>query len=436
MATQGENYVIVEDHIIPQGVLLAVLAPLFLILNFPPLIWHLRNRNTAAVFMVFWIMLMNFLSIINVIIWPYIDMRDMYDGQGLCDVEVKLLGGRITGLNAAVLCLLRALAAVLNTEKTLLGPSKAQKRRNTAIELAWCVGLPLLTMVLQYIVQVNRFGLIGVSGCQLMSYSSRTSFVLIWLAPIITNAVAVYYAILVIIRLHKYRSSFNNILSSSNTTRSRFFRLFAISSILILGITPVQIYIIVTQYPHQNLPFNFSKLHNPATWNSSIVMPSTVFYDRWANLACGFLVFLFFGLGRDAKNMYREWLVKMGLGRLFPVLVVPDGRGSLPRGAVSTDNSKMPLRRNVSWIKTESSQASCSRASISPSIPHAGGTGLPSSPKRPLTAFLRRFDPRRRLEQPATGYNLPVFSHRRQISDEDDRGVLVSKEVKRESTVA
>ncbi|KAG9562201.1 STE3-domain-containing protein, partial [Aureobasidium melanogenum] len=233
--------------------------------------------------MVFWIMLMNFLSIINVIIWPYIDMRDMYDGQGLCDVEVKLLGGRITGLNAAVLCLLRALAAVLNTDKTLLGPSKAQKRRNTAIELAWCVGLPLLTMVLQYIVQLNRFGLIGVSGCQLMSYSSRISFVLIWLAPIITNTVAVYYATLVIIRLHKYRSSFNNILSSSNTTRSRFFRLFAISSILILGITPVQIYIIVTQYPHQNLPFNFSKLHNPATWNSSIVMPSTPEMVKWEN---------------------------------------------------------------------------------------------------------------------------------------------------------
>ncbi|KAH0362683.1 STE3-domain-containing protein, partial [Aureobasidium melanogenum] len=343
MATQGENYLIVEDHIIPQGILLAVLAPLFLILNFPPLIWHLRNRNTAAVFMVFWIMLMNFISIINVIIWPYIDMRHMYDGQGLCDVEVKLLGGRITGLNAAVLCLLRALAAVLNTDKTLLGPSKAQKRRNTAIELAWCVGLPLLTMVLQYIVQLNRFGLIGVSGCQLMAYSSRISFVLIWLPPIITNAVAVYYATLVIIRLHKYRSSFNTILSSSNTTRSRFFRLFAISSILILGITPVQIYIIVTQYPHQNLPFSFSKLHNPAT-----------------------------------------------------------------------------------------TQASCSRASIS----HADDTALPSSPTRPLTAFLRRFDPRRRLEQPATNYNLPVFSHRRQISEEDDRGVLVSKEVKRESTIA
>jgi pheromone a factor receptor len=194
MATQGENYLIIEDHIIPQGVILAVLAPFVLILNFPPLIWHLRNRNTAAISMVFWVMLMNFLSILNVIIWPYIDMRHMYDGQGLCDVEVKLLGARTAGLNAAILCLLRALAAVLNTEKNLLGPSKAQKRWNRAVELAWCVGLPLLTMVLQYIVQLNRFALLGVSGCQPMSLMSWTSFILLFLPQIIANAIALYYA--------------------------------------------------------------------------------------------------------------------------------------------------------------------------------------------------------------------------------------------------
>jgi pheromone a factor receptor len=194
MASQDENYLIIEDHIIPQGVILAVLAPFVLILNFPPLIWHLRNRNTAAISMVFWVMLMNFFSILNVIIWPYIDMRHMYDGQGLCDVEIKLLGARTAGLNAAILCLLRALAAVLNTDKNLLGPSKAQKRRNRAVELAWCVGLPLLTMILQYTVQLNRFALLGVSGCQPMSLMGWTSFVLLFLPPIIANAIALYYA--------------------------------------------------------------------------------------------------------------------------------------------------------------------------------------------------------------------------------------------------
>jgi pheromone a factor receptor len=82
-----------------------------------------------------------------------------------------------------------------------------------------------------------------------------------------------------------------------------------------------------------------------------VVLPSTVLYDRWINLACGFLIFIFFGMGRDAKGMYREWLVKVGLGKLFPVLLV-DSRESSQRG-VSTNNSKIPLWRKSSWIATD-----------------------------------------------------------------------------------
>lgn len=85
---------------------------------------------------------------------------------------------------------------------------------------------------------------------------------------------------------------------------------------------------------------------------------------------------------------------------------------------------------------SDSSQATCSRVSTSPIASCFNDAVPPSSPKRPLEVFLRRFDPRRRLEHPGTNYQLPVFSHRREISDGDDRGVLVSKEIKSESTVA
>ncbi|TIA77213.1 fungal pheromone STE3G-protein-coupled receptor [Aureobasidium pullulans] len=302
MATP-ENYMIVETHIIPQGIILAVLAPFVFILNFPPLIWHFRNRNTAAICMVFWVMLMNFMTAINVIIWPYIDMRSMYDGQGLCDVEIKLLGARSPGLTAAVLCLLRALARVLNTEKNLLGPTKAQKRRNTGVEMGWCVVLPLFTMLLQWIVQFNRFALTGVSGCQPFITNDWTGWTLTALPLLLTNAVAVYFAVIVIIRLFKYKSSFNSILASSNTTRSRFLRLFIIAFVFLNGITPLQIYILVDQVPPPGAKsFSFSTIHDPSSWNSSVVMPSTVLYDRWTNLGCGLLIFFFFGLGKDAVD--------------------------------------------------------------------------------------------------------------------------------------
>jgi pheromone a factor receptor len=83
-----------------------------------------------------------------------------------------------------------------------------------------------------------------------------------------------------------------------------------------------------------------------------VVMPSTVLYDRWINLACGCLIFFFFGMGKDAKGMYREWLIKVGLGRVFPVLLVESHGASSQRGGLSSGNSKRSLWRKSSWIAT------------------------------------------------------------------------------------
>ena len=104
-------------------------------------------------------------------------------------------------------------------------------------------------------------------------------------------------------------------------------------------------------------------------------------------------------------------------------------------------NRQVSVNASLSWKQNaelkSSSRATCSRASTAPRMAaHSSHSDTPASPTRPLTAFFRRFDPRRRIEQPGTKYELPIFSHRRQASDGDDRGVLVSKEVKRESFVA
>lgn len=45
-----------------------------------------------------------------------------------------------------------------------------------------------------------------------------------------------------------------------------------------------------------------------------------VLYDRWIPLAFGIIVFVFFGLGKEAVNMYRSGLLAIGFGRLFPSL--------------------------------------------------------------------------------------------------------------------
>lgn len=49
--------------------------------------------------------------------------------------------------------------------------------------------------------------------------------------------------------------------------------------------------------------------------------------DRWVGVACGFVVFAAFGVGKDAMATYKSWALAVGLGRLFPALMGRDRRG-------------------------------------------------------------------------------------------------------------
>lgn len=184
----------VEHHITPQGLVLAILAPITLLLNIPPLLWHIRNRNLAAGLVVLWVMMLNFIATLNVVIWPYLDKHRMYDGRILCDVEVKLLMAADIGAGGASLCIFRHLAIVLSPDAPLPGQMGADSRKDTWIEAGVCIGLPLVTMFFHYVVQSNRFYLFGISGCVPSISISWISFSLIVLPICLICIIGGYYA--------------------------------------------------------------------------------------------------------------------------------------------------------------------------------------------------------------------------------------------------
>ena len=123
--------------------------------------------------------------------------------------------------------------------------------------------------------------------------------------------------------MHRYRKTFSEVLLSANSnhTKSRFLRLFRISIVLILVVFPAEVYVLYKNSAVPMGPYSWSDVHGPTWWNI-ILVPSggTVLFDRWMQIGAGLVLFIFFGLGQDAKAMYRRWLVKIGLGRLFPCL--------------------------------------------------------------------------------------------------------------------
>lgn len=153
-------------HVVyPQAVVLATLSLLTALLIIPPLFWHFRSRNIGATALIAWLILSLVFNSINAILWPNDNISSRFSGTGLCDVEVKIQIASRVGVPASLACILRALAAVMDTDRASMIQTRAQRRRACIIDLLFCVGIPLVQMVLHYIVQPHRYYVLAIAGC-------------------------------------------------------------------------------------------------------------------------------------------------------------------------------------------------------------------------------------------------------------------------------
>lgn len=346
-----------------SAVLLSTASLIIMLLIIPPMIWHFRNRNIGATVLVAWSTILLFFNFINAIIWPNDNISNWYNGVGLCDIEIKLQIASQVALPAALACILRALAAVLDTDRATVVQTKAMRRRNYMIDLACCFGAPVLQMIFQYIVQSRRYYIYGISGCLAAVSNSWLTIFLLGVPIWIWNIVDTYYAVLILIRLYRYRAAFRSILANNDTTKSRFMRLYLICILWVLAYIPVQLYTIYVNVSIDLVPYSWSTVHDPENWSNIVMVPSggSIVYDRWIWLGGGVLVFAFFGFGRDAVNMYRTGLLSVGLGRIFPSLN-QDYRGSIT-GTINSYSSKAKMMFKRKTSSSESTWTSASNPS-------------------------------------------------------------------------
>ncbi|KAL4870376.1 hypothetical protein BDV12DRAFT_61134 [Aspergillus spectabilis] len=329
-----------------QAVAMQTLSFIAIAATASPLALHWKNRNFPAAMLMGWFIVLNIFNIMNAFIWPTDDIENWWDGQGLCDIEVKVLIGSYVAVPGSLVCIFRSLAIVMDTSRATLVPSKRQRWQNRAMEILFCVLVPLIAAVMHIVYQGNRYFIFAVSGCVTSLDESWVSLALGYIWPLVICFIATYYC-LVLFRLRRYRNQFNEIVRSANSgfNKLRFLRLFLLSFLMLLALTPIQGYLVYMQLK-MSLPwhsYSWSFLHGP-TWSTIMKVPTNgvVYFDRWIPIAAGFVSFIFFGCGKDASRMYRSVLQRVGLGSFFgPVQTT--STGSFPRNTSGSSGSRANL---------------------------------------------------------------------------------------------
>lgn len=180
-------------QVAPQGVLLSTLALIALLLCIPPMVWHSRNKNFPTACLIAWYIISNFYNFVNPLIWPTDDVNSWWMGYGYCDIQTKLQTGSGVGISGPLVCIFRSLARVLDSNRTSLTPSKAEKRFNLAFDVFFCIIFPVLIMLLHYVVQERRYYIYSIVGCMPAFHNSWPSFVLSLIWPAVVLIIAVFY---------------------------------------------------------------------------------------------------------------------------------------------------------------------------------------------------------------------------------------------------
>ncbi|KAK7207935.1 pheromone A receptor-domain-containing protein [Myxozyma melibiosi] len=300
-----------------------------------PLFWHISQQNTAVLFLIGWTVLGNLCVFMNSIPWGNPDVTTYWDGRVFCDLLTRLQLMASMGTTASLTTISRNLSRIMSGQ-TSLAPTPSEKRYELCIQLFYSLFLPAVQLPLYYIYQYNRYFVLQYTGCSSSADASYVDLLLSILWSPILLLTATYYSVVTLFYYVKRRREISSVLrtSYSGFTTARFARLLFFSLSIIIVALPLSLYVLALNLNNGIRGFSWSFNHAPEIRDMIVILP----YDKprfefYLYPILAFFLFAYFGLGADALNMYRRFLSRAGLGKLFP------NSQWLNRGTVSTSGT-------------------------------------------------------------------------------------------------
>jgi pheromone a factor receptor len=286
------------------------LVVLALVLAIPILISQWRKRNFAVYVLVGGPLLLSLLNTINIFTWPWWHDND-WEGNILCDIEIKLYAGLPAAVTGAVACIFRQLANAVRGDRVADEQNIRAKIVSWTVDVSLCVLPMTAAMTTQRIFAVRRYNLTVVVGCMPVLPRTHKAILLqnLWLQ--LPALIALVYCLIMSWRLWQHHRQTSRILSRSLFAQSRYRRLLILSGLWLVVIFPVSIYR-TAQVFSTSAEDVVRDDEGPASYSLSDLIIKTplstvsmaVFLERIVQAVLGITAFLVLGLGRDATKAY------------------------------------------------------------------------------------------------------------------------------------
>ncbi|KAA8910828.1 hypothetical protein TRICI_004016 [Trichomonascus ciferrii] len=293
----------------PEVIAGQTLALISALVQIPVLIWHSKQKNVATLCLVGWFLIFNLHTFISGFVWSSDNIESWWNGDGTCDIMVRIQVGGHAGVVTATAALARNLSIIISDQGPTIDLNSFRARM---FDLMLALTCPVLIMALLVISQQSRYMIFQYQGCT-ADLSAQWPTILICIVwPPIFAIVAVSYSLLALVRYIRKQNDVKNFLHCTNSglTRSRFVRLLAFCVIVAGVMLPLTIYITVKDSSNIDTSqgYSWSRDHNSDWAIVHRFRAAGLFMDQWIYIILGLIQFACLGTGSELVETYRRVL--------------------------------------------------------------------------------------------------------------------------------
>lgn len=131
------------------------------------LLW--RHGEFAGAVMCGTLLVINFMTLVNALIWCNDDVKTWFAGYVLCDIEAYIHSALHTAFNNTMFEIMRSLAGKVALNRAVT-PTRSERRRERIISALIIFTIPAIQIVMVYFDTVGRYNVATLVGCSAVYY--------------------------------------------------------------------------------------------------------------------------------------------------------------------------------------------------------------------------------------------------------------------------